>query len=80
MSGFAPKRLKDLLAEAEFSLFLEDFPDGGTDDDVAGYCRTAEEIRQEARRIINWLWDEQLKWDEQFNRHDPSEYPDDEPA
>jgi hypothetical protein len=56
-------KFQDLLAHAEFSLFLKDFPDGWTDDDVAGYCRTAEEKRQEALRIIKRLWDEQLESD-----------------
>jgi hypothetical protein len=55
-------KFHDLLAYAEFLLFLRDFPDGGTDD-AAGYCRTDEEKRQEALRIIERLCDEQ------FERH-----------
>jgi hypothetical protein len=50
-------KFQDLLGEAECSLFCKDFPDGHTEDDIAGYCRTAEEKRQEALRIINRLWD-----------------------
>jgi hypothetical protein len=46
-------KFQDLLAHAELSLFIKDFPDRWTDDDVAGYCQTAEEKRQEALRIIN---------------------------
>jgi hypothetical protein len=57
-------KFQDLLGEAECSLFLKDFPDGHTEDDIAGYCRTAEEKRQEALRIIKRLLDEQSE-DEQ---------------
>lgn len=49
-----------LLGFAEYSLFFRDFPDGNVDD-FAGYCRTAEEKRQEALRIIKRLWDRQLE-------------------
>jgi hypothetical protein len=53
-------KLKDLLGHAELSLFYKDYPDYpnvpgvDVDDLVAGYCRTEEEKRQEALKII---WD-----------------------
>src|SRR5262249_18783320 len=53
-------KFQDLLGHAEFSLFLKDFPEG-TARDAARYCRTAEEKRQEALRILQRLWDEQLE-------------------
>jgi hypothetical protein len=56
-------KLQDLLAEAHVSLFLKDFPDEHTADYVASCSRTEEETRQEARRILNWLWDEGLERD-----------------
>jgi hypothetical protein len=54
-------KLQDLLAEAEVSLFLEDFPDEHTPDDVASYSRTEEDTRQEARLILSRLLVEGLE-------------------
>ena len=54
-------KFQDLLAHAELLLFIRDFPDRGTDDDVAGYYQTAEEKRQEALRIIERLCDEEFE-------------------
>jgi hypothetical protein len=54
-------KFKDLLARAEISLFLKDFPDGWTEDNVFGYSRTEEEKRQEALKIVEELWNEQLE-------------------
>jgi hypothetical protein len=56
-------KFQDLLGEAECSLFCKDFPDGHTEDDIARYCRTEEEKRQEALSILERLWDEQLERD-----------------
>jgi hypothetical protein len=66
-------KLKALLDEAEVSLFFKDFPNGYTDDDVAGYCRTEEEKRQEALQIIFRLIAEPYETDLEGNFRSESE-------